>query len=59
MAKSKYTAAQRRAYHSGQAYRFGQHGKVIVYKNPKNKESFNAGYRSVEKKVSKAPDRKK
>lgn len=55
MAKSKYTAAQKRAYHSGQAYCYARNGKAIKYKNPNNWSSFTAGYASVQEKVQRAP----
>lgn len=57
--KQKYTAAQKRAYYSGQGYRAGQKGKIIPFKNPKNKQSFCEGYRSVKIVVSNYPDIKK
>lgn len=45
---SRFTKAQQRAYDSGRGYRLGQAGKAIVFNNPQNKESFRAGYKSVD-----------
>ena len=54
MARSKkYTKAQTRAYYTGQGYRAGMENKVIPFKNPENKKSFGAGFRSVKDKVAK------
>lgn len=44
--KSKYTAAQRKAYATGKAYRLGRDGKKIEFKNEENKKSFQQGYRA-------------
>lgn len=57
--KSKYTAAQRKAYYSGMGYRAGYEGKAIPFKNDKNKQSFKEGFASVKVIVSKYPDVKK
>lgn len=54
--RSKYTRAQKRAFYSGQGYRAGQKGKKIPFKNPKNKQSFVDGYRSVKITVEGYPD---
>lgn len=56
--KQKYSEAQKRAYYSGQGYRAGQESKVIPFKNPKNKESFKQGYRSVKIIVANYPEKK-
>ena len=45
--KSKYTAAQKRAFYSGQGYRAGYEGKEIPFKSEKNKQSFKEGFASV------------
>ena len=55
MAKPKMTRAQQRAFDSGQGYKLGQHGKAINFKNEENRDSFRAGYRSLD--PSKYPDR--
>ena len=54
--KSKYTAAQKRAYYSGQGYRAGYEGKQIPFRSEKNKESFRQGFASVKGTISKYPD---
>ena len=53
--KSKFTAAQRAAYHAGRGYRAGQNGRKIPYKNQDNLNSFRAGYKSVKNTVTKYP----
>lgn len=45
--KTGYTAAQKKAYVTGKAYRLGREKKVIPFKNVDNKESFRAGYNAV------------
>lgn len=45
--KQKYTAAQKRAFYSGQGYRAGYEGKEIPFKSEKNKQSFKEGFASV------------
>ena len=45
--KTGYTAAQKKAYVTGKAYRLGREKKVIPFKNADNKESFRAGYSAV------------
>lgn len=56
--KSKYTAAQRKAYYSGMGYRAGYEGKEIPFKNEKNKQSFREGFASVKVVVSGYPELK-
>ena len=56
---AKYSNAEKRAYYSGQGYRAGLENKVIPFKNPKNKASFGAGFRSVKEKVAKYKSRGK
>ena len=41
--RSKYTAAQKKAYQSGIAYAIAIEGKRIDFKSADNKESFKAG----------------
>ena len=48
--RATYTAAQKRAYHSGQGYRLAEEQKAIAFKNPDNKQSFINGYKSVDRK---------
>lgn len=55
--KSKYTAAQKKAYYSGMGYRAGQSGKRIPFSNKRNLESFRNGYRAAAGKVNRYPDR--
>ena len=57
--KSKYTAAQKRAYYSGQGYRAGYEGKEIPFKSDKNKASFKDGFASVKVTVQGYPPLKK
>ena len=47
MVKSQYTAAERKAYVTGKAYRLGRDGRKIRFKSEKNRESFRAGYRAA------------
>ena len=56
MANKKYTAAQKRAYYSGQGYRLARANKAIPFKNEKNKESFRQGYKSVDKQAKSYPN---
>lgn len=44
--RAKYTAAERRAYATGKAYKLGKEGRKIKFKNEKNKAAFRAGYKS-------------
>ena len=46
--RSTYTAAQKRAFHSGQGYRLAEEQKAIAFKNPDNKQSFINGYKSID-----------
>lgn len=46
MATTKRTPAQKRAYDTGKAYRLGRDEIMIIFKNPANKESFQAGYKA-------------
>ena len=47
MARSrKYTAAQRRAYETGKAYKLGREGRKIKFKNASTRASFQAGYKA-------------
>lgn len=57
--KSKYTAAQKKAYYSGMGYRVGRAGKEVPFKNPENRVSFQAGYAAGKKPAAKYPDLKK
>ena len=56
--KSKYTAAQRKAFYSGMGYRAAYEGKEIPFKNDKNKQSFKEGFASVKVIVSNYPELK-
>lgn len=55
--KPKYTAAEKKAYHTGMGYRFADEERAINFSNPKNKASFNNGYRAAGDKIAKNPDR--
>lgn len=44
--RAKYTAAERRAYATGKAYKLGKEGRRIKFENEKNKAAFRAGYKS-------------
>lgn len=46
MATAKRTKAQKRAYDTGRAYRYGRDKIVIEFKNEENKKSFQAGYKA-------------
>lgn len=46
MAKTKYSAAEKRAYYRGQGYRAAKEGKKIDCRNDKTKASCRAGYKS-------------
>lgn len=56
--KSKYTAAQRKAYYSGMGYAMCDAGKRIEFKSEANKESFKAGLKKGKEKAAKSSDRK-
>ncbi len=43
-----YTAAEKRAYYSGQGYKLAEEERAIAFKNPNNKQSFINGYKSVD-----------
>lgn len=45
--KKRYTAAQKRAYYSGQGYRAAYEGKKIPFKGKQNKKSFRQGFASA------------
>ena len=45
--QSKYTKQQRKCYEQGKAYRLGEQGKAIDFKNPENRNSFMAGYLDI------------
>ena len=49
----KYTAAEKRAFHSGQGYYLGYNGRKIEFKTVKLKESFQAGYADQSKRTKK------
>ena len=53
--KSKYTSAEKRAYHSGQGYRVAYSGRGIRFKNSKLKAAFRAGFESQGRTMSKVP----
>lgn len=42
--KSKFSRAERQAYHSGKGYAVAQSSCSINFKHEKNKESFQRGY---------------
>ena len=46
MATAKRTKAQKRAFDTGRAYRYGRDKIVIEFKNEENKKSFQAGYKA-------------
>ena len=56
--RSKYTAAQKKAYQSGIAYAIAIEGKRIDFKSADNKESFKAGLAKGKEKAKKCSDRK-
>ncbi len=51
----KYTKAQKKAYHSGKAYRLGRAGRKIKFSNARNRRSFQQGFRSLDGKMSRYP----
>ena len=53
--KSKYTSAQRNAYHSGRGYAMAYNDKGIEFKSTSVKESFQAGFKSQNDKIKKNP----
>lgn len=57
--KSKYSAAEKKAYYSGMGYRVAYNGKFIPFKNQKNRDSFAAGYAAAGKAAKKYPELKK
>lgn len=59
MAKKRFTAAQRRAYDTGKAYRLGRENKAITFKNEENRASFSAGYKAGGKVLSRYKDTKR
>lgn len=54
--RSKFTAAQKKAYYSGMGYRVRSMNKQIPFKNQANKESFYAGYKACYEVCKKYPD---
>lgn len=57
--KLTYSAAQKKAYYSGMGYRVAYNGKVVPFKNEKNKDSFRAGFSAAGKVVKEYPKLKK
>ena len=57
VSKSKYSAAQKKAYYSGMGYRAACEGKRIPFKNDNNLQSFREGYKAAGASVSKYPQR--
>lgn len=55
MAKKKYTAKERKAYHMGRAYKTAKLGKRVKCPDKKTEQSFKNGVNSVK---SKKPARK-
>ena len=53
--KSKFTASQKRAYHSGIGYSVAYKGKKINFTSKDLKDSFMAGYRVGCDKIDKSP----
>ena len=53
--KSKFTANQKRAYHSGIGYSVAHKGKKINFTSEDLKASFMAGYRAGSDKIQKSP----
>ena len=61
--RSKFTAAQQQAYHSGRGYAVAHKGKGINFSKPEVRQSFREGYnaamRTIMKNPGKYPDLKK
>ena len=61
--RSKYSAAQQQAYHSGRGFAVAHKGKRINFAKPEVKASFKAGYDAAIKTImsnpGKYPDLKK
>ncbi len=56
MAKKKYTAKERKAFHMGRAWAAGKDGKRIPCPDEKTKQSFRNGVRDTrERKSNRAP----
>ena len=57
MAKSRFSKAERQAYHSGKGYAVAHYGRGIKFKNAKTRASFAKGYSKGISMMKKNPDK--